>query len=399
MRLAWVCPYLPWPPNSGGRIRIHELAARIGPVELHLLCYLAPDDRVETAQAEWPGAPWSSRSWFAPDVQRARQEPLIPSQAARLPQSLGARLGELHAQAPLAAVIAEHCYSVGGLTLPPGVPLLVDEHNIEADYYRRVALGRTQALAGQPLRQRLGYAVEWAAWTHYQRRVWRRAAAVTVVAEADAHKVGRRTAARVAVVPNGIRIADYRFVPPAQRRGDRVLFVGHMQYPPNIAAAQFLATEVMPRLRRRVPQATLTLAGRDPLPEVLRLAGPAVHVVSSPPCIADLYAEHSACAIPLRFGAGTSLKVLEPLAAGMPLCASEFGVRGFNLLPSTHYLRAESADDYAAALGRVLTDRASFDAMAQRGRRIAQAYAWEHSASRLAGVLRQLVGERWRAAP
>ncbi len=391
MRLAWVCPYLPWPANSGGRIRIHRLASGIGAAELHLLCYLAPDDMEETATAGWPGSPWHSRAWFAPDVRRARQEPFVPSQAARLPQELVARLFALHDQAPLDAVIVEHCYAAGGLALPDGVPLIVDEHNIEADYYGRLVFNRSAELGPQPLRQRLRYAVEWAAWRRFQRRIWQRAAAVAVVAEADARQVAPYPRSAVDVVPNGVAVSDHGFIPPSQRQGYRVLFVGHLQYPPNLAAARFLATEILPRLRRRVPEATLTLAGRDPLPQVTSLAGPAVQVVPNPPCIAELYAAHAACAIPLRFGAGTSLKVLEPLAAGVPLCASAFGVRGFGLLPAAHYLPAESADDYADALGRILTTRAAFDPMAARGRRIAQAYAWENSAQRLARLIQRVI--------
>lgn len=163
MRLAWVCPYLPWPANSGGRIRIHSLASGIGDAELHLLCYLAPDDTEETATAPWPEAPWRSRVWFAPNVHRARQEPFIPSQAARLPQELVAQLFALHEQAPLDAVIVEYCYTAGGT--------------------RRAG--------------RLRYAVEWAAWRRYQRRIWQRAAAVAVVAEADARQVAPHLIERV----------------------------------------------------------------------------------------------------------------------------------------------------------------------------------------------------------
>jgi hypothetical protein len=95
-----------------------------------------------------------------------------------------------------------------------------------------------------------------------------------------------------------------------------------------------------------------------------------VRVTGAVDDLAALFDRHAAYANLVAFGGGGSLKTLEPLCAGLPLIASRFAIRGYELQPRRHLLLATDDDDVAEALCRVLTERAGFDAMAE------QAHAW-----------------------
>lgn len=374
-RIGWVCPYLPWPQNSGGRLRIHHLARGLAGDELLLFAFPAPDDPdPRTLDQDETRFPWTACHLFQADELRKHRELFIPASATRTPPGLGQALAAAHAERPLDAVIIEHCYAAGGLVWPAGVPALLDEHNIESDYHRR----RAQESRDPRL------AIEYLGWRRFERAVWQRVAGVSVVCAEDARVVDRVRRARACIAENAVEASRYTFKPPSRRRGHQILLAGHLSYEPNVRAAMYLAEQVLPRLLPLVPEASLDLAGRRPMAEVRALAGPRVQVLADVESLESLYDSSAACALPITLGAGTSLKVLEVLQTGVPLIATEFAVRGFGLRAGSHYLRAENPEEFAHALAAVLQEPTRFDELAQTGYTHSRALTWERSAERFA---------------
>jgi glycosyltransferase involved in cell wall biosynthesis len=180
----------------------------------------------------------------------------------------------------------------------------------------------------------------------------------------------------VRVVPNGSDALALSYTPPSQRQGKEVLFVGAFFWPPNARAARFLVREVLPRVRSVEPLATLTLCGKSPGVDVALLRRPGVEVTGTVPSVAPYLRRASVYALALFEGAGSSLKVLEALACGVPLVSTAVGARGYPLLPGEHYEPAEDAEGFARAILAVFANPAAFDARAQRGRAFAEAYSW-----------------------
>jgi glycosyltransferase involved in cell wall biosynthesis len=391
MRVAWLTPYLPAPENSGGRIRAARLAAGFGAGDdLHLYSRLSEHDAIASGGVE-PFPPWHSVHAYPGQARRAPWD-LRPYAARAMPGALRRALAADDTRQPFDAVVVFQCYAAEALPPLRRAAIVVDEQNVESDYSRR-ELG-----SGAGGRRRATALIEYLRTWRYERAVWRRGDRITTVSAADAAAVARAAPAGagsdwVAVVPNGTSVDRFRFIPPSQRRGNKILYVGMMGYPPNVEAVKLLAGAVLPALRRRVPDATLTIAGRAASPEVRALAGEHVRVLGTLPDVFGLFDDHAAYAVPLSLGAGSSLKVLEPLAAGVPLVASAFAVRGQELGPRD-YLRAETVDELVAALERALTRRAELDEMAARGRAIAERFAWSTSAASFARIVRQAVEAR-----
>ena len=109
-----------------------------------------------------------------------------------------------------------------------------------------------------------------------------------------------------------------RTAPPPEAE---ILFVAGFAHPPNVDAAKFLVRDILPLILARNPDARLVLAGSNPTPEVRELAGPAVEVTGSlsDAELAARYGSARVAVVPLRFGAGVKLKIVEALWKGLPL--------------------------------------------------------------------------------
>jgi glycosyltransferase involved in cell wall biosynthesis len=194
------------------------------------------------------------------------------------------------------------------------------------------------------------------------------------------------------VIPNGVDTARLRRVPPSQNTDASLLFAGTLSYPPNAEAVRWFVDEILPRVRERRSDVTLTVVGRDPPPRVARLAAdPAVRVVGWIDDIATAYEHASVVIAPLRTGSGTKLKVLEALAAARPLVATSVATEGIEIEDGEHVLVADDAAGFADAVVLLLADAALRRRIGEAGRqRVTTRYDWEPLGERLSKEL-----ERW----
>ena len=206
----------------------------------------------------------------------------------------------------------------------------------------------------EPLLEALGEEDEAAAYGRLAREWLPRADVVTAASAVDARAISERYAiAPVLPVPNSVRRPP-RITPRPDR--DRVLFVGNLTYPPNVAAARDLALDVFPALRARRPDATLHLVGHAaPLVRELdALDGVTVHGFA--PDLAPHYGAADVVVAPCASGAGTRIKVLEAFAYERPVVATPIAVSGLEVRDEHEVLLADTAAGLAVAVERVLTD-------------------------------------------
>jgi len=389
-RIALFAPYLPAPAFSGGRIRIHRLAQ--GLAELGELVLFAQAGTAEARAARGASELEPYRGCFVAKARPALPGLFTASRAARgMPAALGRAFAREHAERPFALAVVEHSHAAR-YALGAGIPVLLDEHNVESAY-RRAAVDARGGLVRAALGRR-----DAALLAHWERRVWQAADRVVCVTEDDARAIAAVRGEPPAVVPNGVDTGKVPFVPPSSRTGSEILFVGLMDHPPNVRAAERLAREVMPRVWAARAAARLVLCGANPAREVRALASERVLVTGRVPEVAPYLSRARAVCVPLAHGAGSSLKVLEALASGAPLVASSTAVRGFRLEPGRHFLHAETPEAAAQSVLEALDDGARFDAMAAAGREIAEAHDWTRLAQRFAELARSLLGAAPRAA-
>jgi polysaccharide biosynthesis protein PslH len=179
-------------------------------------------------------------------------------------------------------------------------------------------------------------------------------------------------------------------VEPARASEPRLMFLGNLSVPHNVDAAVYAAREVLPRVRAVRPDATLWLVGAAPRPEVQALAeAPGVTVTGALPDLAPVLAAAHVMVAPLRFSSGIQNKVLEAMAAGLPVVTTS-GVAG-GVPGSEGLLRAaDDADGLSREVLALLADPAAAAAQAERARAHARAhFSWDALARELERVVRE----------
>jgi sugar transferase (PEP-CTERM/EpsH1 system associated) len=216
---------------------------------------------------------------------------------------------------------------------------------------------------------------------------------VTVVAEADAAALRRLAPGRrVEVVPNGVDTDRFRPQPDAAVVPQSVVFVGAMSFTPNVEAASWFVTEVLPILRRARPDVSVTIVGRDPTPAVEALGGHrSVTVTGEVDDVRPYLARAAVVVAPMVSGSGIKNKILEAMAMQRPIVATPLAAEGVDVAAGRDLVIADTPAEFAAAVASLMADPERASALAAAGRALVEArYTWEACAARYAALYADL---------
>jgi polysaccharide biosynthesis protein PslH len=234
--------------------------------------------------------------------------------------------------------------------------VILDEHNAE---YSLQASAAAASRANGSWFGALYSSIQAGRLRRYEQNAFRLVDGVVAVSKDDELALrALRPSVRSTVVPNGVDTTS--FLPAASREpGERVLFIGKMDYRPNVDAAEWLGRQIWPRVRGQRPTATLEIVGRDPTPRVVSLGGiDGVTVVGEVPDERSSFQRASLLVVPMRMGSGVRLKVLQAMATATPIVSTAPGMSGTGAVDGIHYLRGDSPGELATAVVRVLEDAA-----------------------------------------
>jgi glycosyltransferase involved in cell wall biosynthesis len=195
----------------------------------------------------------------------------------------------------------------------------------------------------------------------------------------------------IRVVCNGVDL-DYFSGWCGERETSSVVFSGKMSYHANLTAAMSLVDEIMPIVWQKKPEVRLILAGKDPSPRLRALAGRPelrgrVTVTGTLPDLRPVLGGASVAVAPMPYGAGVQNKVLEAMACGTPVVASDQAVSALKVQPGRDLLVASSAGDHAAAILRLLNDSGLRRRLADAGRSFVRTHHdWSASVRQLEEV-------------
>lgn len=226
----------------------------------------------------------------------------------------------------------------------------------------------------------------------FERRTLVRAEIPLFIADHDADRFRSNTGlTSCQVISNGVRLPASDDTQRNDVAHPTVVFTGVMNYPPNVDAARWLATEIWPRVRTSFPQAELLLVGRNPSEEVLQmgrdLAG--VTVTGEVDTLDPYLGNATLFAAPIRLGGGVKNKILEALAFAVPVVGTPVAVEGVRDLRSgENYLLAEDTGEFVRAITELLADGERARAMGAAGRRVVEEhFDWASCARRLETLL------------
>ncbi len=354
MHILFLTHRLPYAPNRGDRLRaFQELRFMAARHEVTLLSLVHDDEEAahahdldglvrETVVARVPHLANRLRGVVALAGRRPLTGVLLHSPDAR------PALERILAVRPPDLVLA-YCSSMARIALEPPLhrlPLVIDM--VDADSAKWAELG---GRARPPLNW--VYRREARLLAAFETAAIRRARVTFVVNDRERELLERGAGpGTVRVIQNGIDV-DF-FAPTSTEREPRTLvFCGVMDYLPNEAGAAWLATEVWPIVRRQVPDARLLLVGARPTPRVRALDDPDAGVLVTGE-VADVRPylwRSSVAAAPLHVARGVQNKVLEAVAAGLPVVVTPAVDRG---LPDHVRAACRSAEDRETFAGAVV---------------------------------------------
>ncbi len=246
---------------------------------------------------------------------------------------------------------------VGRPDFGPSVVDLMDLEDMKAELRAALLADRVRSgRASGSLRARLARSqvrLNGSDWRRLQRSVATQVERIVVPSGSDATRSGF---SNVTVVPNTFPRPRHPVGVPAAGGPPIVLFQGTLSYPPNIDAAQWLASAIGPRIRAAVPETEIQLVGR-PAANVTQLHQPGVvTVVGQVPSMEEYLARASVVVVPVRFGSGTRIKILESFAHRVPVVSTSLGAEGLDVEDGVHLLLADDPEKFAAATVRLLRD-------------------------------------------
>ena len=398
LRLLVLSPRFLFPLDQGGRIRTANTLRHMkgGAFRITLASPAPPDAErwaAETAQVCDEFLSWPDPAMSFPAK--------VAALAGRVPVAVATDASKA-GSAVVAAALAERPDAIlvdfphAAVLLPPDVdvPSIIFTHNVEAEIFARHA-----EVARGPMR--LVWRDQARKMRRFEGEALRRFDSVIAVSERDARALEQAYGlSRVEPIETGVDTEYYAFQapPPAPAGGGTVVFTGSMDSRSNIDGIEFLMQEVWPLVVQRRPQARAVIAGRNPPERLVAAAKAAGHDWRFSGFVDDVrpyVAEAHAYAIPLRVGSGTRIKVYEAMAMGCPVVSTRLGAEGLDVADQEHFLAADTAPAFAAALLRVLDDPALQTLLSRAARDlVASRFGWPTVTRRFEAICLDTVRSR-----
>jgi glycosyltransferase involved in cell wall biosynthesis len=394
MRILWILPYSPWPTTSGGKTRQYHLLRSLADAGHRITLLVQSKDPLDEQTQRHlepllerlivlPRRPL--RSWVTLFASLLAPYPLLASVNGLAPR-LEAQFRELLAQS-WDVIQVEHSYSFQPYEAElarRSLPFVITEHNVES------SLG---AATYDRLPIWLAPFARYDRWRYqrWERRVLSQAQHVIAVTPDDASVLGALSGRPTDVVVNGVDCRHYSDV-QADAQAERLLFIGNFEYAPNVDAVIWAMDHILPELWRRRPQLRFTVCGYA-LPPAWRQRWPDARIEWQG-FVTDLRDQQRRASLfiaPLRQGGGSKLKILEAMAAGLPVVTTGQGASGLQVRDGVHYARAETAQTFVTSILALLDNPARAAALGEAGRRYVQTeHDWSAAARSLEAIYARL---------
>jgi len=404
MRVLYLSPRVCWPLRSGAHLRDFHLASQIA--SRASLTLLGLD-------AEMPS--------FEEDVRYERLAELYDSETVRVRRAAGYGTVKLFrgflgptpvsilnftsaaATAALERLFSEHTFDAVQVEsvhlfayaqrirqIAPKVPMLCDWHNIESEIQDRYAENYSRGLRRLYAR-RTSHLLR-----RFEQKFLRLGDAHTVCSERERQLLlSLEPEARIEVIENGVDVSYFSQVerlPGGPRRC--LVYVGLMEYHANVDAVRYFAREVWPRVRELRPELEFKIVGARPTAEVMALSSQdGITVTGTVDDLRPYYREALAAVVPLRVGGGTRLKILEAMAAGVPVVSTSLGAEGLSAEDGKEIVLTDTSAAMADAVAGLDVESPGWRSLSENGKRLVLSrYDWPVIGKKLVSVYEESLG-------
>ena len=397
MNLLYLCHRIPYPPDKGDKIRSYNQVRYLGARHsVSVVCFA--DEHADRARGIE-----LARDCASVDVVFRGRSSSLARAAAGLPSGRSmsvAAFGSGSMRRTLRRVVERGRFDAAlvfssqmgqYLDVLPPVPCVVDFVDVDSEKWRDYA-----ARLGPP-RSWL-YRLEAKRLSDFEGRLARRAARSVFVSEAEAALfLARHPGMRVSVLSMGVDLDYFAPGPEGATPGQppTAVFVGMMDYRPNVDAVSYFAREILPRVRRRVADACFRVVGRRPTAAVRALAAlPGVAVTGAVPDVRPHLRDAAVSVAPFRIARGIQSKTLEAMAMGLPVVGTSIAFQGIASEIADGVSRKDAPEDFAEEVALLMRSpelQRSRGALARRY--VERQHRWEDRGRELESLLSEAVHE------
>jgi polysaccharide biosynthesis protein PslH len=390
MKLLWANSSFLHPTTRGGQIRTLEMLRQLHRRhEIHYAALANPDEPEGVRRA----AEYSANAIpfeFRPVSKRSARFALELAAGAvsTLPLAISRwRCAEM--RQALTALIKKESYDamvcdflVTAINFPALETAALFQHNVENVIWKRHAENATGL-------KRRYFQLQADRMFAFEAAACKRAGRVIAVSEQDAATMEQQFGVRCPAVPTGVNTDYFRPPePPKQKTG--LVFVGSMDWMPNIDGIHWFSSEILPRIRAARKDLPVTIVGRTPPPSIAALArgDPYFRVTGTVPDVRPYLWEAALSIVPLRIGGGTRLKIYESMAAGCPVVSTAIGAEGLDATHGETIAIADAPEDFARLCLELAADAQARNKMAAMAMEmVASRYSWDQVARRFEQIL------------
>lgn len=383
LNILWIKMGGLYPVNTGGRLRsFHILTEMSKKHDVTVLTTHVPGEDPEMHEKHLPGCKEVISIPFAAPRRDSGEFliALVRSWLSVLPvdmykfrlSRIQREVSEVLARGKFSLCIADFLYAVANIPDNIDVPLIYFSHNVEFMIWQRLYRNETN-----PLKKAL-LALEWRKMRHYESRVCKTSDMTIAVSRQDCELFNAEApGSLVRDIPTGVDIEYFR---PGKGKEQpfELVFTGSMDWHPNEDAMLHFIDAILPLIRYRVPQVSLTVVGRNPSTKLVHAAlGAGVKITGTVDDIRPYVDQAAVYIVPLRVGGGTRLKIFEALSMGKAVVSTTVGAEGLPLEEGRQIVRADDEVSFAEQVVGLLDDSDRRQRLGEAGRQLMEEkFSW-----------------------
>jgi sugar transferase (PEP-CTERM/EpsH1 system associated) len=260
--------------------------------------------------------------------------------------------------------------------------LVLFQHNVEAMIWKRHYEVQPNALKKVYLKN------QWLKTLDYERKVSDRFDLVIAVSKEDADTFRKDYGIENVIdVPTGVDIDYFRPQRDGRVKPNSLVFTGSMDWLPNEDAMQYFTKEILPLVRKRIPDVVITIVGRNPYPSLLELSqrDRGVIVTGRVDDVRPYLDSSAVFVVPLRIGGGTRLKIYEAMAMELPVVSTTIGAEGLPVVPGKEIVMADTPEGFAESVTELLNNREMAQELGRNAAtRVRNDFGWDQVAKTFA---------------
>ncbi len=254
------------------------------------------------------------------------------------------------------------------------LPTLLFQHNVEAMIAKRHVEQNSGILA------RMFWWLQWKKMSFFEKAACKKFNSVIAVSEDDKRLFQKLYGAdNVSTIPTGVDLDYYNVSTDRKETKSSLVFCGSMDWLPNEDAVFFFINDILPEIKKSVPDITLTVIGRNPSGSLSKIVGntPEVTLTGWVDDTRPYIEKGQVFIVPIRIGGGTRMKIYEAMAMGKPIVSTVVGAEGLPVENGTHLILADPAEDFAKQIIRLFNEAQTRESLGKNARIYVEAnFGW-----------------------